>query len=264
MKRKRNKPSGALAATAAGKISSLYGYRTPADSSIEDLAMAMGILVVDARLDSSVARLVRKGKNGLVRVSDNVGSRARRKFAIAHEIGHFVMHEKVNQLLACTNDDLLVGYKSSPFEIEASIFAGALLMPKQSFREMAGGRAPKTRVISELSSQFETTLTSTAIRYVETSSDYCVFVVSEKGKIRWWRASKAFQKEDFWLDAGDPIPRQSAAAKCFRNGMNSTDVVEVNRSSWFPENHFINSSFVLEQAIPLPNYSQVISLIWLP
>lgn len=253
-----------LANAAAAGVASLYGFRSPEDCTIEELAMAMNILVVDAPLDSAAARMVRKGSNGLVRVSDCITSLGQRRFAIAHEIGHFVMHEKQNQLLACTSEDLLVSYKNNPLETEASIFAGALLMPTESFREQTGGRPPRVNLITQLADTFETTLTSTALRFVETSKDYCVFVVSEEKRVRWWRASRSFEKNDFWMDAGSPIPRSSAAAACFADGLDEPVVKEVARSSWFPDVRGIHSSYVLEQAIPLKRYNKSISLIWLP
>jgi len=61
---------------------------------------------------------------------------------------------------------------------------------------------------------FGTSLTATALRYVDTTTDYCVFVLSENGKIRWWRASDSFDK--VWLDNRTPVPKSSPAACFFR------------------------------------------------
>jgi hypothetical protein len=159
---------------------------------------------------------------------------------------------------------MLASYKSSPYEIEASIFAGALLMPAEPFRERVAHRLPKTQVISDLANYFDTSLTATALRFVETSNDYCVFIVSEGGKIRWWRASDSFADHDLWLDSKDSLPRHSAAASYFRDGEAPARPIEVDLKDWFGEMPGIFSEYVFEQAIPLPEYGQVISLIWLP
>lgn len=258
------KASKTLPLAEAAKLWMLYGFKLPQELVLEDLAMAMNIFVVDARLDSAAARLVRKGDHGLIRVSDGLRISGQRRFAIAHEIGHFVMHKKVSQLLACTDSDMRASYRSSAYEIEASIFAGALLMPRELFQVRMAGTVPTTRVIKRLASEFDTSLTATALRYVETSKDYCAFVVSENNKIRWWRASDSFGNHNLWLDSKNALPRHSAAAAYFRDGEAEEEPIEVDLKDWFGQMEDVDSEFVIEQAIPLPEFNQVISLIWLP
>jgi len=248
----------------AARIWNLYGFNAPEEMVLEDLAMAMNIFVVDARLDSAAARLVRKGDYGLIRVSDQLRYSGHRRFAIAHEIGHFQLHKKVSQLLACTDADMQASYQSSPYEIEASIFAGALLMPTEVFRERVGRQVPKATVIKNLAQQFDTSLTATALRYVETSKDYVAFVVSEKGRILWWRVSESFGNHNLWLESGNAIPRYSAAAAYFHDGKTSDGPIEVDLRDWLGEMPGIVAGYVYEQAIPLPQFDQVISIIWLP
>lgn len=248
----------------AARIWSLYGISSPKDLVLEDLAMAMGILVVDGRLDSAAARLVRSGDSGIVRVSDNIRQPGRRRFAIAHEIGHWVMHMKVSQLLACTNQDMLASYKSSAYEIEASSFAGALLMPTELFVARAAKTRPTTRVLNDLATYFGTSLTATALRYVETSNDYCVLVFSEGNRIRWWRASDSFGNHDLWLDNKTTVPRESAAAHFFREEPIPAKPKEVDLRDWLGELPHVDSEYVIEQAIPIAEYDQVLSMLWLP
>ncbi len=258
------KASKTLPLAEASKIWSLYSFKSPKELVLEDLAMAMNIFVVDARLDSAAARLVRKDDYGLIRVSDSLRFSGQRRFAIAHEIGHFVMHNNVSQALACTDADIRASYKSSPYEIEASTFAGALLMPHDLFAARIKGTVPATHIIKALAKEFDTSLTATALRYVETSNDYCVFVVSEKGKIRWWRASDSFGNHDLWLESRTALPRFSAAAKYFRTGEAPIEPNQIDLKDWLGELPGIHSDYVVEQAIPLPEFDQVISLIWLP
>lgn len=257
------KPNRSLPLAKAAQIWSLYGFSTPQDLVLEDLAMAMGVFVVDAKLDSADARMVRSEDYGLVRISDRIRQRGRRRFAIAHEIGHWVLHKKVSQLLACTEQDMLVSYRSSPYEIEASSFAGALLMPEELFRAAAKER-PTTRVIRALAGYFDTSLTATAIRYVETSNDYCAIVVSENNKIRWWRASDSFGNHDLWLESKSTLPRYSAAACFFRGEAVPARPIEVDLADWLGEMPGIRSDYVIEQAIPINEYDQVLSMLWLP
>jgi hypothetical protein len=258
-------PNRIISAAEAARIWTQYGFTSPDDLVLEDLALALGIVVMDGRLDSCAARLVRSGGRGLVRVSDAIREPGRRRFAIAHEIGHWLLHEKVSHLLACTDADLLASYKSSPLEVEASIFAGNLLMPEHLFAPAAANKPPTATLIKALAAQFDTTLTATALRYVETTDDYCVFVVSENNRIRWWRASRAFGDHELWIDNRTALPRHSAAACFFRGETVPARPQRVDLRDWFGDDlPGISSDTVIEQAMPLSAYGQVLSLIWLP
>ncbi|MBY0261422.1 MAG: hypothetical protein K2Q20_03720, partial [Phycisphaerales bacterium] len=62
----------AFAVGEAKRVWKLYGFQTPADLVLEDLAMAMGVVVLEAKLDSADARLVRKGNRGIIRLKQDI------------------------------------------------------------------------------------------------------------------------------------------------------------------------------------------------
>ena len=47
--------------------------------------MTLGVLVFVGRLDGAAARLVRKGRKGMIRVSDRITVLGGQRFATAHE-----------------------------------------------------------------------------------------------------------------------------------------------------------------------------------
>lgn len=258
------RPSRIIPACEANELWRIYGFRSPQELVLEDLALALGIVVIDGPLDSSLGRLMRSGDSGIVRISDRIREPGRRRFVIAHEIGHWRLHNKVSHLLACTDEDMLASYKSSPHEIEASIFAGTLLMPDHLFEEKADATHPTARVLKGLADYFGTSLTATALRYVEMSKDYCVFVISENNKIRWWRASESFGDHELWIENRTTVPRNSAAACFFRGEPVPSSPQHVDLKDWFGDLPGIDGNTVIEQAIPLTGYKQVLSMIWLP
>ena len=73
---------------AASKTLRRFGLRDPRRLVLEDLAMALGVVVIDAPLQGAEARLVRRGEKGLIRVSEDIPELGRRRFAIGHELGH--------------------------------------------------------------------------------------------------------------------------------------------------------------------------------
>ncbi len=258
------KPNRIRAAAEALRLWKLYGLESPRDLVLEDLAMARGILVMDGRLDSAAARLVRSGDIGIARISDRIREPGRRKFAIAHEIGHWELHKKHSHLLACTDEDMLARYGASPLETEASVFAGSLLMPDYLFVERVDGRRPTRAVINDLCDYFGTTFTATALRYVETSNDYYVFVLAENNRVRWWRASDSFGEHKLWIDNKTVLPRDSAAASFFRGESVPPDPQPMDLRAWLGNLPSIESDTIIEQTFPLPAYGQVVSILWLP
>lgn len=258
------KPNKAFPAAEALRLWERYGYASPRDLVLENLAMALGILVLDDRLDSAAARLVRSGDAGIIRVSDRIRESGRRRFVIAHEIGHWCLHRKQSSLLACTDEDLLARYGASPLEFEASIFASSLLMPKPLFLKRVNDRLPTEGVLKELCDYFQTTLTATAVRFVETAKDYFVFVLSEHGRIRWWRASDAFGEHELWIENRTPVPALSAAAQFFKGRAVPQKPQPIDLRDWLGDLPGISGDTIIEQAFPLPAYGQVISLLWLP
>ena len=258
------KPNRVLPGAEALSLWKRYELKSPKDLVLEDLAMALGIVVMDGRLDSAAARLVRSGKHGIVRVSDRIRELGRRRFAIAHEIGHWCLHQRQSHLLACTDDDMLARYGGSPLEVEASIFAGSLLMPAHLFVERVNGRRPIPHVVDGLCNYFCTTLTATALRYVETAEDYYVFVLSENNRIRWWRASGSFGDHELWIENMTQLPRHSAAACFFRGEAVPAKPQAVDLRDWLGESPGISGETIIEQAFALPSYGQVISVLWLP
>jgi Zn-dependent peptidase ImmA (M78 family) len=252
-----------IAEAEARRIWSLYGYSSPEELVLEDLAFAMGVIVVEGPLDGAVARLVRKGDKGLIRVSEDVPEPGRKRFGLAHELGHWVLHKGQSQVLACTEDDLYASYKGSGLEIEANSFAAGLLMPEELFAARIADSRPSIETIKALGEEFGTSLTATAVRYVEVRNDYCAVVISEGGKIRWWRASKDMG-DHFWLDAGHPLSPKTLAAGVFRGDSAPRKPQLVDADAWLKEDTDLGQDEVYEQVLPLERYRQVISLLWLP
>ncbi len=251
----------AFAVGEAKRVWKLYGFQSPADLVLEDLAMAMGVVVLEAKLDSADARLVRKGNRGIIRLKQDIPQVGRKRFAVAHEIGHWRLHEKESQVVACTSEDMRADYKGSELEIEANVFASELLMPQALFKPAMAGRTPTADTINGLAGVYRTSRTATAVRYVELSDEHCVMVMAEAGRIKWWRASKELNGS-LWIKAGAPVSNRTLAGKYFAGTLDCEEVQDVSMSEWaerYPE--FAEDA--IEAAIPLGQTGAVLSMIWL-
>lgn len=255
------KPSSVLSQARAAYVWQLYGFQSPEDLVLEDLALALGVLVLEGPLDTAEARLVRKGNRGLIRVKQDIPEPGRKRFAIAHEIGHWLLHENLTQILACTSQDMVAKYKASAPEIEANYFAAELLMPEKLFKPMASRGRPSAELIKRVAAEFGTTLTSTAIRFAEVMDDYFAVVFSEKGRIRWSRGSKPFEKR-YWLEPGTTLSLDTVAGRYFRDGVIHEGSHELDRGAWLQNDVDDSDEPIFEEIIPLTRYGQVMSLIW--
>ena len=256
-------PNTIIAEAEARRVWSLYGFTSPDELVLEDLALAMGVIVVEGALDGAVARLVRRGDKGLIRVRQDVPEPGRKRFGLAHELGHWILHKGQSQVLACTEDDLYASYKGSNLEVEANAFAAGLLMPEELFAARIADSRPSVGKIKALAEEFGTSLTATAVRYVEVRDDYCAVVISEGGKVRWWRASRDL-REHFWLDAGRALSPNTLAAGVFRGESAPRRPSLVDAGAWLSGDAGLDDDEIYEQVLPLPRYGQVISLLWLP
>jgi hypothetical protein len=238
-----------------------YGLSSPSQLVLEDLAFARGLVVVDGPLDSADARLIRGGKRGLVRLSDRLANTGRRRFALAHEIGHWELHKAISQLGACTDAEMRQDYRGSDHEVEANWFAAELLMPAHLFASCIKGTVPDGSIIKSLAAQFDVSFTAAAVRYVELSNGYCVFVLSERGRIKWWRCSRSLDGP-FWLRSGIAVPPRSLAGKYFAGEPVVDESQTIGMVEWtdqFPD----YAEEALEAMIPLGNSGAVVTMLWL-
>lgn len=244
---------------AAAGLIKRFAFTRPEEIVVEDIAMARGVLVVEGRLQGSEARLVRKKDKGVIRVRADIPENGRKRFAVAHELGHWELHGHISQFQVCSEADLR-NYSGSDPEIEANVFAGELLMPTALFRPICRPAEPGLESIRELASKFGTTLTSTSVRFVEENKENCIVVFSENDKVTWWRAKDS--SPSTWIDARQKIHKDSAAWECFHDGVTSTRMQRVPSDAWFQDLRHRKRMEVYEQSMKLGNYSAVLTLLW--
>lgn len=256
--------SRAMATGEGEQLWDLYGFQEPKDLVLEDLALARNVLVTDGALDGVEARLVRKGNQGLIRVKKGIPELGRRRFAIAHELGHWELHKSISQIFVCTADDMVASYKASVEEGEANFFASGLLMPSRLFSQRSGNGVLSVEVISDLARYFATSFTATAIRYVDVSPEPCAMVASSNGRVRWWRGSQEFESR-FWLDVRSKLSANTVAGSVSAGGRRPHGAEEVDISAWSDRGTDDDEGGVfLEECLIVERYDQIISLLRLP
>jgi Zn-dependent peptidase ImmA (M78 family) len=114
------------------------GHRFPVDP--VRIARALGITVLDSRLPDDVAGTIVKenGKGPLVLLNGADHSN-RKRFTLAHELGHFVRRADEGTFEYVDRRDILSAQGTDPDEIYANAFAANLLMPESEILRLHRG-----------------------------------------------------------------------------------------------------------------------------
>lgn len=238
----------------ARTVSSALNVTRPEEIVIEDIAMARGVYVTEGRLDGAEARLIRHGTRGVIRVKVDLPEEGRKRFAIAHELGHWELHSTMSQWALCEAEDV-AAYASSPPEIEANSFAAELLMPTLLVRPRCEDATPDLAVPRALAAEFRTSLTAAAVRFVEECRENCAVIFSESRKVTWWRAKEGSR---IWVERGLEIDRRSDAWEPKAD----SKMQEVPVSAWFPDRELRVRQDAYEQSMVLGHYGTVLTLLW--
>lgn len=242
----------------AGEIIESLRIENPSEIHVRDIAMELGAFVRERMLERSEARLVRKGSLAIITVNSGIPEEGRRRFAVAHELGHFKLHTN-SQLIFCSETDMYIWNENKPQEIEANEFASSLLMPKRIFVKYRKSEPPNMNTVMELAREFRTTLTATALRYVQLSIEPCAVVISKDSIIRWYKKSTDF---DFHVKVGEALSSHSYAFDFYKGINPPIKPDKVPADAWLAGN-IDKEAEIFEHSLPLPNYNVVLSLLWI-
>jgi Zn-dependent peptidase ImmA (M78 family) len=230
--------------------------------SIEDIAWTRGAIVIEDGLRGADARLVYTPgiRPAIIRVNATIHHLGRRRFAIAHELGHMELKHNPGAPTECGENQFMQWYKTqNDSEVEANVFAAELLMPEGMLRKQMDKTLPSLDVIEKLADQFQTTLTATAIRYIDLCDERCAIVLSTDGKIIWTRRSPEFHQ---WIAPGRKVSSWSGAIDFFKTGSVSGQMETVRRDAWIE--NASDRQTIKEQSRALRSYNSVLSLLWIP
>jgi Zn-dependent peptidase ImmA (M78 family) len=252
--------------SAAERVLDEVGIARPEDLELLELiAWERGALVQDRPLHGAEARLALVGRRALITISAAMADPRRRRFSMAHELGHLEMHRLQSSLALCTGEDIddWRGRRASAHrEQEANEFASALLLPARFLDPLCKHKAPSLELVAELADTFEVSLTATALRYLHFCNEACAVVFSQAGNIQWFRGSKDFDDLGVFVDVPSRLSRLSLAALFFQGRAIPPTRCHVNASAWFAPGRYKHDAVIYEQSRPMPQYNAVLTLLW--
>ncbi len=164
---------------------------------------------------------------------------SRKRFTIAHEIGHYVnpTHRSSSpDGFRCSSTDMKIssfkpGDRHAKMEMEANQFAIKLLLPESRVRAFLRNRPGiDLEHILAISDSFEVSREATARRYIERLDEPVAVVFSQNGKIRYIIRNGSFPRLSVWNGAA--IPSDCLSSKSNKEIGEVTEVVETIGHLW--------------------------------
>ena len=234
---------------------------------------ALGATLIEESLPSSDGKIIRGNTKTLIKVNSDIKFEERRRFTIAHEIGHLLLHDKLDLEVHNETSNSLNWFNSAEQqakkgiqEWEANDFASALLMPEDLIRQETFKKNFSPDLLKKLSYRFKTSLTSTIYRLLSLNI-YPLFVVFiYNGNIKYWSKSA-----NFWVRVPDitklPPPKNSVAEEYIAanydyvySGNEKGQLID--KSTWFELKDQEDDSDFFEYCIPTKQYKTIISVVW--
>ena len=189
----------------------------------------------------------------------------RRRFSLAHELGHFHIpaHASRQVVGPCADADLRA--RSTDVRIlewEANEFAAELLMPRRLFSKDVSRIDFSISQAQRLAgpAMYDVSLTAAAWRMVQTSREPCAVVVATAGRVEWIARSSSFRLP--LTERHQPLHPDTLAAGTFRGEGSILHPRKVPVGVWLEEAVSFRGE-LLESTFGVSQYDQVLSLLWL-
>lgn len=249
------------------------GFENISDLSMDLLVSGLGATLIMEPLKNSDGKIVRGNSKALIKINSEIPYEEKIRFTIAHEIGHFLLHDKLDLEIHDDNSNTLNWFKSIEQqakkglqEWEANDFASELLMPEKALRKFVENKRFSPNLVKDIASNFKTSLTSVTYRLASLNI-YPLFIVSShNGKVSYWNKS-----ENFWVKVKNITkltpPEDSVAQEYIEADYNfiykeSEKAQLISKSVWFELNSYEKDSDFYEYCIPTKQYKSVVSIIW--
>jgi IrrE N-terminal-like domain len=188
----------------------------------------------------------------------------RARFTLAHEAGHYFIDEHRNALVsgrAPAHASWCDFRSPAQIEREADIFASYLLMPRGRFNKEARRYEIGFSGIRMLASKYGTSLTSTALRYIDDVLDRAAIIYWAPDGLKWRRLSSnwGFGVPRRTIGSFEDVVPGSATYRLLQ-GDTSTENGIIRQgtvaSAWFPgvKLGWKNDDILVEEAMSLGKY----------
>lgn len=207
------------------------GVTDPREIDVRAIAHEVGAAVRVRKLTRCEARIVGTGDRAIISVSEDSGFQ-RRRFSIAHELGHWELHR--GRQFECRASDI-DNAENGPLNAErqADEYAADLLMPWYLFKpRLAQARHVDLALLEEMHRTFDASLPATALRIADANVEPVIVACYDQSGRRWFKRSKDVPDRWFPVDKLDP---DTYAADVLTGKRDRTHMSAVGANAWFDD-----------------------------
>ena len=227
---------------------------------LDQIAVQLGLTIVEVDSQSFEGALLRSSRDlsGRILVRRGIRESGRRRFTIAHEIGHYILHE--DHQIPCS-PRVIEGWKEGQPkpEREADTFASELLLPTNETVQYVNKRWPSIEVVVDVADYFGASLMASGRKFCDVASQACAVVWSSQRQIRWFHGSPAFAH---FIEVGKEIDFDSIAYRAYEGKPLPGEMEEVPAEAWIKSSWLKENAVISEQTVPMPSYNGCLSLVW--
>lgn len=249
-----------LAKAAAKKILEYYGISHPNEIDVIAMAAGKNAFVDEQEMKGFEGRIIWTKNNSIITVNSNIKYKPKKRFVIAHELGHFELHKNA-RMFSCDKYSFLDWHSKGSQESEANIFAAELLMPETMFKEYSKGKMISLELISKLAETFETSITSTAFRYADIGNHPIAIVFCVDGIVKWKKINEEFTYQ--YIPNSMKVSKNSYAYDFFEGKVLPRTPDEIPLNAWFSSCYnYQPNKYIFEQCHPISEINAVLVILW--
>ena len=256
-------PSGRIAAQ---NLMNECGIDSIDELPLEVLVAARGATLIQKSMKKADGRIVMTPSRNIITINSDIQYEGKRRFTLAHELGHLEMHR--DKLLQHSDTDATLQYfKSGNQETEANEFASELLMPRKQFIEECQDKPFSPNLLRELAIKFKTSITSVTYKYFELGPHPICLFYCYNNKVKYWKWKEGYPH--FINDRTKLAPpSDSVASEWFDQGIiypQNDSKQEIVKSTWFVLNEKWESDDdynFWEYCIVTKNFNTTLSIVW--
>lgn len=230
------------------------------------------VIVIEEPLTNCDGKIIFGKSKVIIKVNSDIQFEGRKRFVIAHEIGHLIMHRhlQITDDSSC-NFEIFQGMekvlKNGFQEMEANEFASELLMPQKVFLSEASVKKFSPLTIKKLAEKFKTSITATTFKYIDSNLHPICVVFIENGRVKYWKKSADMREKVCDYIQLTP-PKDSVAMEYLEGNYEfiysfEDKPQEISKSTWFELNEYDKEdSTFYEFCIPTKSFSTILSIIW--
>jgi Zn-dependent peptidase ImmA (M78 family) len=240
------------------------GIDDPTEFPVEEVILGRKAFYQEKPLKGKEGEIITLNGKSIITINSLIEFETKKRFAAAHELGHFEMHKDLYPIISDTNEDLLSWFQGGSHEIEANEFASEFLMPSAIFHKECERKIFGPEVIDYLASRFQVSKTAAILKFVKAGNHPVCVVYCKANKMKWFKPSPGFKyfleyERDRHPPTGSVAYELNTSDKVYSKDEAKQDIW---KSDWFRLwDDEIDSRFY-EYCLHVKSYDYTLSVLW--